>query len=236
MATKLVYLPTHSHTSTSLHARDIFAEMENLILSYTDQGTESSEESSSSSSSPSPSSSDDEGEYSRSTIQRNSADIPELQSDEASSDLHDQSNSDSSSADEIDAHETSGLDDDHDVPDDNGNHDSIAVEEPQTLVECAAQGHDVYTDKIPTDKRPRGYALDPTLLTAEMSTFLTDLRDFWTREHNLLRRAPPITIATFSKTSERIMCKYSLLRRKFQRQHLYAQPSFQAKKEKMLGI
>ena len=62
---------------------------------------------------------------------------------------------------------------------------------------------------VPAKRRRGGYSIDTRCLSAEMDTFMKDLRAHWTRPINLERRATPISKSTFDKTSERILCMYS---------------------------
>ena len=60
-----------------------------------------------------------------------------------------------------------------------------------------------------SSNRPRrGYAIREESLPSAMRTFMKSLKWFWTREHNLERRGPPVCQATYEKTRERILCKY----------------------------
>lgn len=61
--------------------------------------------------------------------------------------------------------------------------------------------------KRPLKRRREAYSLKLTELSGDLQKFFLKLERFWTKTHHLSRRAGPVSITTFAKAKERLLCK-----------------------------
>ena len=65
----------------------------------------------------------------------------------------------------------------------------------------------ISSEKRPLKRRREAYSLKLTELSGNLKKFFIKLERFWTKTHHLSRRAGPVSITTFAKAKERLLCK-----------------------------